>query len=59
MIRTRSDGLRFQGRFRLGNSKNIHWDVALGDTVSEQGGGGFGGLRGIFQPEWFSDSMIL
>lgn len=42
MIRTRSDGLRFQGQFRLGNSKNIHWDVALGDTVSEHGGVGLG-----------------
>lgn len=42
VIRTRSDGLRFQGQFRLGNSKNIHWDVALGDTVSEHGGVGLG-----------------
>ena len=36
-----------------------HWDVALGDAVSEHGGGGLGGLRGLLQPEWFCDSMIL
>lgn len=34
--------------------RSITWDVALGDVVGGHGEVGWaGGLRGLFQPEWY------